>query len=78
VYDIWIVSIRDRYIPFTRKGKGGVGLAYLPSKSWIELGPLWIVDYLAEGGRHLSESRRVDLAAKAGARRSNVYSSNVD
>ena len=44
-----IVSIRDRYVPFTRRGKGGVGTAYLPSKSWIELGPLAIDDYLAEG-----------------------------
>ena len=51
VYDIYIVSIRDRYIPFTRRGKGGVGFSYLPSKSWIELGPLVIVDYLAEGCR---------------------------
>ena len=46
-----IVSIGDRYVPFTRRGKGGVGFAYLPSKSWIELGPLVIVDYLTEGLR---------------------------
>ena len=64
-----IVSIRDRYVPFTRRGKGGVGFAYLPSKSWIELGPLVMADYLAEGCRlpFRVQARRLDCEGESEA-----------
>jgi len=75
-----IVSIRDRYVPFTRRGKGGVGFAYLPSKSWIELGPLVIVDYFAEGLRlpFRVQARRLDREVGSEAIDDNDNQSRVD